>query len=617
MTYTIGISLYLGTAYKTPHSAKLFTHFIAENVRQGILESIAVNKFYSIMMDGSTDAGRVEQELMVILTVFRDDFNEEVKSVSRFFSISPLEAGNAKGLIKCASKSLSALGITDISSQNISEVTNHPILIGIGTDGASVNVGEVNGMKGMVHRANGWIFWSWCYAHRLELASKNAFSSTLCIEEMLLRLYYLYEKSPQKIRELEGIVCDLKDVFELPFGGNVPVRACGSRWITHKRNALLRVVDRYGAYINHLTTLTQDNSVKPDDKAKLKGYLKRWTAYKVLFGCALYADILKPVSILSLSLQNSDLDIVLGIKNIIKATATLKNLAKQKIEDWPTVKLVKSRIVQNDLDNEVTYQCAVMEISGSVKSVEERCTRDALSDLDTLSKKMKERLEWSDVKLLKSLLTFLETQSWIKRSAITPSTESDEDDDDHTDDPSLTEVKIAVEHISTHFRIPLDAKGFSAFALPDEIEEIVEYSRTYLSISHSLYKKVWYKLCTCPDNSKWPNVLIVMELCFSLPFSNGRVEQIFSTMKAIKTNRRTSLATSTLNDLLEIHVEGPPLSHYCPDGAIELWWKDTTTPRRLNQPASRKEYQPQSKSNAAEVSEQNSDSAASLSQKLN
>ena len=47
-----------------------------------------------------------------------------------------------------------------------------------------------------------------------------------------------------------------------------------------------------------------------------------------------------------------------------------------------------------------------------------------------------------------------------------------------------------------------------------------------------------------------------MELCFSLPFSNERVEQIFSSLKVVKTNKRTKLATESLNDLLEIYVEG-------------------------------------------------------------
>lgn len=50
--------------------------------------------------------------------------------------------------------------------------------------------------------------------------------------------------------------------------------------------------------------------------------------YRTIFGCALYVDILKPPSLLSLSLQGSGLDIVLGIKNILKSVTALENLAK-------------------------------------------------------------------------------------------------------------------------------------------------------------------------------------------------------------------------------------------------------------------------------------------------
>ena len=79
---------------------------------------------------------------------------------------------------------------------------------------------------------------------------------------MLLRLYYLYEKSPKKCRDLSNLVGDLKEMYELPEGGNLPVRASGSRWITHKRKALQQVVDRYGTYLNHLAALTEDKSTK-------------------------------------------------------------------------------------------------------------------------------------------------------------------------------------------------------------------------------------------------------------------------------------------------------------------------------------------------------------------
>ena len=105
-------------------------------------------------------------------------------------------------------------------------------------------------MKGKLQEAVPWLFWSWCsYPHRLELACKDALCSDLftVIDEMLLRLYYIYEKSPQKCRELTDIADDLKEVYNFGKGGDKPVRSHGSRLISHKRKSLLRITNRYGA----------------------------------------------------------------------------------------------------------------------------------------------------------------------------------------------------------------------------------------------------------------------------------------------------------------------------------------------------------------------------------
>ena len=67
-------------------------------------------------------------------------------------------------------------------------------LLLVGTVGASANI-AVAGMKGLVEKELPWVFWMWCLAHRLELAVQDALKHTTFdrIEEMLLRLYYLYE----------------------------------------------------------------------------------------------------------------------------------------------------------------------------------------------------------------------------------------------------------------------------------------------------------------------------------------------------------------------------------------------------------------------------------------
>jgi hypothetical protein len=115
-------------------------------------------------------------------------------------------------------------------------------------------------------------------------------------------------------------------------------------------------------------------------------------------------------------------------------------------------------------------------------------------------------------------------------------------------------IREAVEHIITVFREPLEAKGACLSSLDDELEEAVHFCRTYLDSQLEDYRKVWFKLHSTHDSRKWPTVLLISELLFSLPFTNSKVERMFSSLKVIKTDRRSSLQITTLDDLMEINV---------------------------------------------------------------
>ena len=62
-----------------------------------------------------------------------------------------------------------------------------------------------NGVKGLIQS---WVVTVWYFAHRLELAIKDALKSTYFsdVDDFLLRVYYLYSKSPKKCKELEDVV---------------------------------------------------------------------------------------------------------------------------------------------------------------------------------------------------------------------------------------------------------------------------------------------------------------------------------------------------------------------------------------------------------------------------
>ena len=81
--------------------------------------------------------------------------------------------------------------------------------------------------------------------------------------------------------------------------------------------------------MSHLSSLTEDTTLKSDDRARIKGYLGKWMQYRSILGCALYADILKPAAVLSLCLQDDELDVVAGIKSILKSSDSLKTWQRQ------------------------------------------------------------------------------------------------------------------------------------------------------------------------------------------------------------------------------------------------------------------------------------------------
>ena len=139
----------------------------------------------------------------------------------------------------------------------------------------------------------------------MELALKDALKHTAfdLIDDMLIRLHYIYEKSPKKCRELEEVISDLQQCVVFDDAGIRPIRASGSRWVSHKLNAMKRVLSKYGAYTSHLIALTTDGSVKDVDRAKLRGYVSKWIDAKYLLGCAFFVDLLSPCAIFSKVLQ--------------------------------------------------------------------------------------------------------------------------------------------------------------------------------------------------------------------------------------------------------------------------------------------------------------------------
>ena len=366
----------------------------------------------------------------------------------------------------------------------------------------------------------------------------------------------MYEKSPKKCRELDSVIEELGnclDVAEFSArGGSRPLRASGTRFVAHKVAALGRFIDKYGAYLNHLTTLVGDSSQRLHslDRQKLKGYVKKWRDSKILLGCAVFHDILKPFAQLCKILQEDNACIVRAIEAIMKTAKAMSQLKSSSFEDLPCVKKVMSRIVKDDTDSTVKYQqVELLRYDEGVVFLNSHYKDYCSSTTDCL----RGRIKIQGIELFTSALTILATNGWERNEL-----------------PNF--AHDALNKVCTQFQVPLENRMVDTALVLNEWDDMVDYAKRYLNLIED-YKVTWWKLYNCPDSSNWSNVLAVVELLFCLPVSNGPLERVFSQLKLIKTNRCTKLGQDRLDSLMRIKVEGPALSEWDATRSVELWWQ--------------------------------------------
>lgn len=202
------------------NAGKTFCHFIAESKREQLVEKLTKAQFFSILMHGSTDTENIDDEMFLVLWCDVDHEDEMVYTNMSYFAVDRPKKVDAQRLFDCLESSLGRLGIQAVDAKQCK------MLIGIETDGASANVG----LKGLVEKQVPWLYWSWCLAHCLELSVKDALKGTSfdLMDDMLLRLYYIYEKSPKKCRKLEEVIKDLQQFIQFEDSRTKPVRVSGS-----------------------------------------------------------------------------------------------------------------------------------------------------------------------------------------------------------------------------------------------------------------------------------------------------------------------------------------------------------------------------------------------------
>ena len=89
----------------------------------------------------------------------------------------------------------------------------------------------------------------------------------------------------------------------------------------------------------------------------------------------------------------------------------------------------------------------------------------------TVDQMMRSRLEWSDIKMLRSILVLIDTQNWVNKgkedmgSSLIDLSNSDAEGELEPDDSTIASIYGAVDYITTSFKEPLEKRRVGLLTL--------------------------------------------------------------------------------------------------------------------------------------------------------
>lgn len=299
-----GVMFFKTNSYENETACRTFVSYCAKTFLNVDVEKIKRSNFVTVMSDGSTDSSVIEKECIYLLYVDPDNF----KPTYVLLGLIDVESQDAVGLVNAIKKAFEKVGLGDKMSS----------LVYFSSDGATVNSGLNAGVIAKLKVEYSYISYIWCFSHRLELGLKDALKDDIeDVDTCLLNLYYMYQKSTKKLRELRLLFDILCELYEFADRRVKPYRGYGTRWIDHKIKAMLGLLNKFGLYLQHIENVIADTS-KQTDKATLEGKRRKMVNFKTLILCAFFIDILEPAKIYSLVSQENDSNIVKIVDSLDK-----------------------------------------------------------------------------------------------------------------------------------------------------------------------------------------------------------------------------------------------------------------------------------------------------------
>ena len=276
-------------------------------------------------------------------------------------------------------------------------------------------------------------------------------------------------------------------------------------------------------FLTHVESLSHTDS-NAEKRAELRGFANKWKDASLPIYMSIYLDILSPLRRLSLGFQQELHDPVKAVRRIQDFTWTmikLQILIENDLDSPDSRLTYYKRFIESTkiVDGKQTYQNIPLE---NFKQVNDNVGKHYDETIARLAESIGNR--FSDIKaspVFENLVPLLDTKTWPKENM------------QNFGDQSI--VKLI-----DYFKVLLEQNGAEVSEILSEWDVLKTFViPIILNNERASYLEVW-KMIFQNDTVKkeCKNILLIFEIILVTPFTNAKVERMFSRMARVKTDWR-------------------------------------------------------------------------------
>ena len=535
----------LGETYLTRSACTEFIEHISSVMKEDLADKLKECNFFSLMIDGSTDHGVIEEAIMYVRYLEKS----VGRPVTAYLGIEEPKAGTGRGYLDAVDSCFQRV-------TNMNSVTWKEKITGLGTDGCAAMTGEKNGVVGLLRQENREFMGFWCGAHKLELAVVKClekYPDFVKVRDVLRSLYQEYHYSAKALRELRELAEALDNQI------SKPTNVFGARWLPHLQTALQVLFRGYKTLMMHCQNTREMRVGSSGRQGRASFSVKFLTSFRGLLFTSFLWDIAEEAAHLSKVFQAEFLTVTTAAAAVRKfelQCLNMKSLNGPRLEAF----------LKEAGDGSVFREIEIKREDNDIEQFE----KIRKSVLDEIGQSMGERFHYLFNDPVVKASSVLDPDTWP------------------TDPEELASYgcdQLCV--IANRYQEQLQKAGFKAESVSSEWQGV----KSLVSLmKHKTTPDIYSVLFS--KQEEFPNFLLIAEIVFTWPLSTAACERGFSSMNRTKTIQRSSLATRTLDNNLRISVKYHSLNKservkaFAQSGhlanAVKHWRENSVRARREN-----------------------------------